>query len=123
MNKKPMTDSGKVSTFYHRTSAAKKILEEGFRDREATYGVIGANRTFRGVWLSDRPLDAADCIDGDTLLKIEIPETLLVDYEWIEDGKHYREWLIPAEVVNACGPPAVCEDEEAEYERFEESVR
>ena len=123
MNMGSLARSRRASTFYHRTSAGKQILDQGFRDREALYGVIGANKTFRGVWLSDRPLDAADCIDGDTLLKIEIPETLLVDYEWIEDGKHYREWLIPAEVVNACGPPAVCEDEEAEYERFEESVR
>ena len=89
------------------------------RDREALYGVIGANRTFRGVWLSDRPLDDLDCIDGDTLLKIEIPEALLTEFEWIEEGKHYREWLVPAELVNAFGPPSVCEDEEAEYERFE----
>jgi len=118
-----LNDDNKTSPFYHRTSAAKEILEEGFRDREALYGVIGANRTFRGVWLSDRPLDAADCIDGDTLLKIDISEDLLVDYEWIEEGTHYREWLVPAELVNAFGPPAVCEDDEAEYERFEESVK
>ena len=24
----------------------------------------------------------------------------LLDFEWIEEGKPYREWLIPAEVIN-----------------------
>ena len=118
----PKTEPPAMSVFYHRTSAAKEILTEGFRDREALYGVIGANRTFRGVWLSDRPLDAADLIDGDTLLKIEIPEKSLVDYEWVEEGKPFREWLVPAEIVNAFGPPTVCEDEEAECERFEDTT-
>lgn len=108
-------------SFYHRTSATKEILAHGFRDREALYGTSGKNRTFSGVWLSDRPLDAGDCVSGDTLLKIEIPEHVVADYEWVEENKRYREWLVPAEVVNAFGPPRVCEDEEAEDERFEES--
>jgi hypothetical protein len=29
-----------------------------------------------------------------------IPLTMLADYEWIEDGKGYREWLVPAEFIN-----------------------
>jgi len=109
--------------FYHRTSAAKEILAHGFQDREAVYGTIGAGRTFSGVWLSDRPLDAADCIHGDTLLAITIPEDVVAEYEWIEEGKHYREWLVPAEIVNSFGPPTVCVDHEAEQERYEEAVR
>jgi len=25
----------------------------------------------------------------------------IADYEWIEDGKPYREWLVPASFLNA----------------------
>jgi hypothetical protein len=28
-----------------------------------------------------------------------ISETELDDYEWVEEGKPYREWLIPAQVI------------------------
>jgi len=32
-----------------------------------------------------------------------VPETELAEYEWIEDGKDYREFLIPAAVINEQG--------------------
>jgi hypothetical protein len=31
------------------------------------------------------------------------PQLCCTEYEWIEDGKGYREWLIPATVVNEHG--------------------
>ena len=34
------------------------------------------------------------------MLAVEIDEDLLADYEVIEDGKPYREWCAPAELVN-----------------------
>jgi hypothetical protein len=45
------------------------------------------------------------------LPSIDIPESVIADYEWIEAGKPYREFLIPADVVNRYGPPHVVEDE------------
>ena len=38
---------------------------------------------------------------GDTLLRIEIAEDVLAAFEWIEEGKPYREWLVPAAILNA----------------------
>jgi hypothetical protein len=37
------------------------------------------------------------------LLKISLhaTEEELADYEWIEEGKIYREWLLPAELLNS----------------------
>jgi len=33
-------------------------------------------------------------------------------YEWIEEGKPYREFLIPAEIVNRYGPPKIFETDQ-----------
>jgi hypothetical protein len=84
---------------YHRTTAviANKILRDGFRDGVGSY--LTANE-HSGVWLSDVPLDINEGAEGDTLLRIELPEQAIADYEWIEDGKLYREWLIPARLIN-----------------------
>jgi hypothetical protein len=39
---------------------------------------------------------------GDTLLQIDLDldEQALDDFEWKEEGKRYREWLVPASLVN-----------------------
>jgi hypothetical protein len=89
--------------FYHRTSrkAAEAILNEGgFRDREGTY-LTG--RAWQGVWLSNVPLDANDGAEGDVLLEVRIAARLVRPYEWVERGKPYREFLVPAALVNAQG--------------------
>jgi hypothetical protein len=66
-----------VTVLYHRTAneAAEQILAGGFGDGEGTYMT---SNWYRGVWLSDRPLDVDEG----------------------EEGKPYREWLIPAKTVN-----------------------
>jgi len=35
-----------------------------------------------------------------TLLQIEIAEEILAPYEWVEDDHPYREWIVPAAVLN-----------------------
>jgi hypothetical protein len=85
---------------YHITAAenARAILREGFRDGRGSYGT---DREWSGVWLWNAP-DADYGVDGDVLLEIEIPDgaaASLADYEWIEDDKPYREWLIPAAIL------------------------
>jgi hypothetical protein len=83
---------------YHQTTAANaaQILRDGFRDGEGYYHT---DRLWRGVWLSNMPLEGG--AEGDILLKVELPEQIIADYEWITEGQPYREWLIPAELVNA----------------------
>ena len=98
---------------YHRTTAAsaEEILRDGFRDGTGTYPTM---REHTGVWLSNRPLNIAEGAEGDTLLQVELAEDAIADYEWIEEGKPYREWLIPARLINAQGTVRVVNEPEPE---------
>lgn len=86
---------------YHRTSraAARKILKEDFRDGHGTYLT---DRKFSGFWLSNVPLDENEGAHGDVLLKVDLDVSAKAprEWEWIEDGKPYRVFLIPADFVN-----------------------
>ena len=88
-------------TLYHRTTreAANIILTDGFRDATGTYMTF---HEFSGVWLSNMPLDANEGAKGDVLLQVRLPlpESAIAQYEWIEEFKPYREWLVPAAVIN-----------------------
>ncbi len=83
---------------YHRTASGSLILEKGFRDTSGTY-LTGEEH--EGVFLSDTPLDWNEGAKGEDLLSVEIPEKMISDYEWVQEGKPYREWLVPAAVVNS----------------------
>jgi hypothetical protein len=82
---------------YHRTDHADAIHREGFKDAEGRYLTAEIHR---GVWVSDIPLDINEGARGDDLFVIEIPESVLADYEWVEEFKGYREFLIPAALLN-----------------------
>jgi hypothetical protein len=99
--------------FYHRTTeaSARKILRGGFRDGTGTYGFT---RTLRGVWLSNVPLDCNEGAWGDVLLQVDLPEQVVANYEWIEEGKPYREWLVPARLINKQAKISVVKEDEAE---------
>jgi hypothetical protein len=88
-----------MTIFYHRTTeaGARIILREGFRDAIGNY-LTGEKH--KGVWLSNIPLDCNEGAKGDVLLRVEMPMRGLKKFEWIEDGKPYREWLVPAELIN-----------------------
>lgn len=93
-------------TLYHVTSRrnARSILRRGFKNRK---GHFLTERVHRGVWLSDRPL--LDCnegiSDGSVVLQVtlKVRRGELANYEWIEQGKPYREWLLPAAMIRARG--------------------
>ena len=84
---------------YHSTTEedASCILREGFRDRTDYYLT---DELHTGVWLSDRPLDENEDVASGALLSVELDEARVTPFEWIEEGKPYRELLIPANIVN-----------------------
>jgi hypothetical protein len=86
---------------WHRTShvSATSILTGGFHDAHGRYMT---DRDFFGVWLSDRPLDENEGACGDAVLRVVLHcnESDVQGFEWIEEGKNYREWLIPAALLN-----------------------
>lgn len=98
---------------FHRTTGenAAQILAEGFRDAEDYYMV---DHLYRGVWLSDRPLDANGGARGDVLLEVLLrkAEAEIDLWEWKEEGKPYREWLIPADLVNANSTLRIIDEDE-----------
>jgi hypothetical protein len=90
-------------TFYHRTHNADAILPDGFRDKEDSYML--EDFTLRGVFLSDKPLDGNEGAWGDKLLEVTLPDECcdFSYYELVEEGKPYREWCIPAEIIKRHG--------------------
>jgi hypothetical protein len=93
---------------FHSTSAAaaEAILANGFKDDVGNY--LTLREWKEGVWLSDRQRDANEGAIAEALLIVEIDGRLIRSYEWVEDGdKGYRDWLIPAEVLNHCAK--ICE--------------
>jgi hypothetical protein len=76
-------------------AAADAIMSGGFRDG---VGFYGTPRRWSGVWVSDRPLDCNEGTRGDALLRIKLSTRPyeLDQFEWVEEGKTYREWLVPA---------------------------
>jgi hypothetical protein len=82
---------------YHRTDAKDAILAEGFTDADGDYLT---ERLHGGVLLTDRILDANEgAAAGEDVLDLEIPEEIVAPFEWIEDDKGYREFLVPAEIA------------------------
>ena len=89
-----------MSAFGGKADIGGSIQAGALRGHTARYLT---DREWTGVWVSDRPLDNAEGASGETLLQIEIAEPLIAAYEWVEERKPYREWLVPAEVLNQAG--------------------
>lgn len=88
-----------VVRFYHQTTPARAraILAGGFLDEPTLPEdmAVDGNRHW-GAWLADRQLPA-DVAAG------------WAAHEWLEDGRRYREWLVPAAEVNRAATLAVVE--------------
>jgi len=102
--------------FFHRTTrdAADAILAGGFRDATGSYGLVG--HTLTGAWLSDIPMDQGEGAKGEIMLEVQLTgmkEADLDEHEHPRDSRltartdyhpfDYREWCIPAKLVNAHG--------------------
>jgi hypothetical protein len=93
---------------YHPTRHAPEILRDGFG--EAT-GAYLTETDHSGVWLFDRPIDdhVADN-DPNVIMELDIPESVLAPFEWVI-GVPYRQFLVPAKLVNQYGPPRVINEQ------------
>lgn len=90
---------------YHRTTVenAECILKDGFKDSIGNFLTLNKHE---GVWFADSPLDSNEDADGEIVFELDIPEEVFAAREWIEEGKPYREALLPDKVVNKYGPPS-----------------
>jgi len=95
---------------YHATTLANAdaIEAQGFRD---TTGSYYTSTDHSGVWVSDRPMNEGDGPGLVAWFQIDVDKATLAGYEWIEEGKPYREWLIPAALVNTWPMRRIDEDQ------------
>lgn len=98
---------------YHRAGsdqAAEDIDRDGFLDGTGDYLT---NHAHTGVWVADVPLDPNDYGSGQwdaPVFAMDVDESLIAGFEWIEDGKPYREWLVPAVILNGCSRVRLSDD-------------
>jgi hypothetical protein len=84
---------------YHVTDAAEAILREGFRDAAGSYMLIEI--VLEGVFVSDTPLSINEGCKGEQVLEVDLGDVISLDqYELVEELKPYREWCVPAEILN-----------------------
>lgn len=89
---------------YHPTRHAEAILRDGFGERTGAY-LTESDQS--GVWVFDAwPRPRAGDEDPDVILEIEIPEAVVLPFEW-HVGLPYREFLMPAALLNLYGPPRI----------------
>ena len=78
---------------------AVEIQERGFRDGTGTYS---SGSVHQGVWVSDQLLVLLSGIEFDDLacFEIKVLEEWLVRHESSQEGRGYREFLVPAIELN-----------------------
>ncbi len=105
----------KIKVFHMTKEAAvASILENGFRETD--------RGLYSGNFVSAYPLSLLEGAKGGKCLEIIIestPEQMFYQWEIIQDGKPYREWCIPAAVLNI-SPMRLLTDEECERAQAEE---
>jgi hypothetical protein len=84
---------------YHTTTRdrADAIMVGGFQDGKGRYMT---DREWTGVWLSEQPLDEQSGGRSGDAIAVNIPTEIVGPWEWVEDHKPYREFLVPADLVN-----------------------
>ena len=97
---------------YHTTDEAEAILHHGFCDATGSYGL---SFEMTGVFLGDSPMGINEGAPGDQVLRVEFPDGVdLGDFELIEECKPYREWCVPAELINARATVTLMSDDDVD---------
>jgi hypothetical protein len=101
--------------YYYRTSSAsaEKIVSDGFVDAE---GIAQSGDVFRGVWITDRPVEAGESMSfGDSLVAVDVddpPHCARIDvFEWDEETASFRRWLVPAKLLNLVGSASIVKED------------
>ena len=101
--------------YYYRTSLAnaEKIVSDGFVDAE---GIAQSGAVFRGVWITDRPVDAGESMSfGDSLVAVDVDDPnhcARIDiFEWAEETVSFRRWLVPAKLLNLVGSASIVKED------------
>ena len=101
--------SGEAMKLYHPTLHSVEILRDGFGERSGTYLT---ETDYSGVWMFDRIVDKRlGGGHGAVMLELEIPEAVALPFETLGDLP-YRQFLMPAAILNLYGPPRVLPDED-----------
>lgn len=105
-----LDELGESVICYHTTDAANEILRDGFRDATGSYGMVNFELT--GVWLGNSPMDINEGATGDQVLRVEFSDDVdLSEFELIEEHKPYREWCVPAALINTRATVTLMADE------------
>jgi hypothetical protein len=76
-------------------------------------GLVVAGGGCPAVFLADAPVDANEGAAGDQVLEVALPDSLdLGDFELVEEGESYREWCVPAAVINQLGTVRLLTDDD-----------
>jgi hypothetical protein len=67
-----------------------------------------------GVFVSDRPVDANAGAHGDVLMQLQVDGRRIRSFEVVEMDKGYREWCLPAALLNATSSPRILTEAEAD---------
>lgn len=104
-----------MTRYYHRTrrKAARAILRRGFKDATGTHLTA---QLWTGVWVANVPLDSNEGAKSGSLLAVDIQAKYVRRHEWKERGKGYREFLVPAKILNKYGKVSEIAEEAEEEE-------
>lgn len=107
-------DREKLVILYHRTPNPDQLLAEGFCDTEGTYFMTSWHH---GVFLSDQPLGINEGARSGCVIAVDIPESEIAQFEWAQEDATYREWRVPADLLNRYPRRLLSEEEVEELER------
>lgn len=97
----PFREPSPTIRLYYLTSgyAVPKILETGFTDRDPEHGED--KELPASVTLTDTPMTRSGY--DEARLAVDIPETVVLPYEWITESRSHRRFSVPAAIVNQHG--------------------
>jgi hypothetical protein len=98
---RPFRNPAPSLRLYHGTTSrtAEEIVHNGFTDRDPEYGED--KELPASVVLLDAPM-FRDAYDLEVVV-VDIPEAIVLPYEWITETRSHRRFMVPAEVVNEHG--------------------